>query len=210
MLFVVLLSHGVRQEWNLFNQQLPLTVPQLGTSCRFNSQVVPQRDTSLIEIQKSVSRSSSQSGTAAEKNMKWNQPDCVLSLSLILLDCALVVKLFEEPLLLSEQINLERSLSDDCYKASCACIVLACPHQLTQHRHSGDSLFNPHQLWLPLMRYVEMSHFTYHNISPHIKLCILPWNKGNVKGRGCEKDVPFTHTTETPTEVASLWIRTRG
>lgn len=119
-------AHGVWQEWNLFNQQLPLTVPQLGTSCRFNSQVVPQRDTSLIEIQKSVSRSSSQPGIAAEKNMKWNQPDCVLSLSLILLDCALVVKLFEEPLLLSEQINLEWSLSDDCYKASCACIMLAC------------------------------------------------------------------------------------
>lgn len=133
MLFVVFLSRGVWQERNLFNQQLPLTVPQLGTSCRFNSQVVPQREASLIEIQTSVSRSSSQPGTALEKNMKRNQPDCVLNLSLMLLDCALVAKLFEEPLLLSEQMNLGWSLSDGC--SGLPVLVLqtaACSHQLTQ------------------------------------------------------------------------------
>lgn len=113
MLFVAFLSRGVWREWNLFNQQLPLTVPQLGTSCRFNSQVVPPREANLIEIQASVSRSSSQPGTALEKLMKPNQPDCVLNLRLMLLDCALVAKLFEEPLL-SEQMNLEWCLSDDC------------------------------------------------------------------------------------------------
>lgn len=70
MLIVVFLSDGVLQEQHLFNQQLPLTVPQLGASCRFYSQMVPQRDMSLIEIHETVSRSASQSGTAAEKNMK--------------------------------------------------------------------------------------------------------------------------------------------
>lgn len=44
-------SHGVWWERHLFNQQLPLTVPQLGASCRFYSQMVPQRDRSFIEIQ---------------------------------------------------------------------------------------------------------------------------------------------------------------
>lgn len=58
------------QERHLFNQQLPATVPQLGASCRFCSQMVPQRDMSLIEIQETVSTSTSQPGTAAEKNMK--------------------------------------------------------------------------------------------------------------------------------------------
>lgn len=67
MLIVAFLSHGVWREQHLFNQQLPLTVPQLGASCRFYSQMVPQRDMSLIEIQKIVSRSFSQPGTAAEE-----------------------------------------------------------------------------------------------------------------------------------------------
>lgn len=132
MLFVVFLSRGVWQERNLFNQQLPLTVPQLGTSCRFNSQVVPQREASLIEIQASVSRSSSQPGTL-EKIMKRNRHDCVLNLRLMLLDCASVAKLFEEPLLLSEQMNLEWSLSDDCSGLPVLVLkTVACSHQLTQ------------------------------------------------------------------------------
>lgn len=70
MSIVVLLSHGVWQERQLFNQQLPLTVPQLGTSCRLYSPMVPQRDMSLIEIQETVSWIFSQPGRAAEKNMK--------------------------------------------------------------------------------------------------------------------------------------------
>lgn len=67
---MALLSHGGWQERRLFNQQLPLTVPQLGVSCRFYSQTVPQRDMSLIEIQQAVSRSYAQPGTAAEKKTK--------------------------------------------------------------------------------------------------------------------------------------------
>lgn len=67
---MVFLSHGVWQEQHLFNQQLPLTVPELGSSCRFYSQMVPQREVSLIEIQEAVSWSSSQPGTAAEENIK--------------------------------------------------------------------------------------------------------------------------------------------
>lgn len=48
------LSHGAWQEQHLFNQQLPMTVPQLGASCRIYSQMVPQRDTSLIDMQKNL------------------------------------------------------------------------------------------------------------------------------------------------------------
>lgn len=68
-LIVAFSSHGIWQERHLFNQQLPVTVPHLGASCCFCSQMVQQRDMSLIEIQETDARSSSQPGTAAAKMM---------------------------------------------------------------------------------------------------------------------------------------------
>lgn len=50
----VFLTHGAWQEQHLFNQQLPMTVPQLGASCRIYSQMVPCRDVSLIDMQKDL------------------------------------------------------------------------------------------------------------------------------------------------------------
>lgn len=159
----MLLSHGVWKEWHLFNQRLLLTVPQLDTSCRSYSQVVSQRYTSLIEIQETVFKSSSQ-GRAAEKNMRWNQADWVRVLHC--LNVSTVLKLFEEPLSLSAQINLKWSLSNDCYGLPVLVIkTVACSHQPTPHRYAGESLFDPHQLWLALLSDGEMSHFTYPNIS---------------------------------------------
>lgn len=181
-----LMAYG--RERHLFNQQLPLTVPQLGGSCLFYPQMVPLRDMSLIEIQRPFSKNSARYSSKKKDEVKSVQ---VLSLSLRPLDCSLVLNLFEEPLLLSEHIHLELnwchfprrssrwrslcrrqafSLADDRYGLLVLVIkTQACSHQPTLHRHSGDYILDPHQLWLPLLRCVEMSHFTYPNISPHIK-----------------------------------------